>query len=120
MIDADGLKTWVDAYIKAQQDPNLLEQGNPHWWAVNRFWDADPEDCWLAILATLSKYPPAEVLGTLAAGPLEDLIEDHGPKFIGRIEAEAGRNSAFRELLSRVWQSSTPEIWARIEKACAS
>jgi hypothetical protein len=119
MIDADDLRIWVDAYIEAQQEPRPLEEGNPHWWAVNRFWEADPEDCWLAILATLSREPPAKVLGVLAAGPLEDLVEYHGSRFIERIEAEARRSSTFRSLLSMVWKSSTPEIWARIEKACA-
>jgi len=119
MIDADDLRTWVGAYIEAQQDPNLLKVGNPHWWAVNRFWEADPEDCWLAILATLSREPPPTVSGALAAGPLEDLIDDHGPQFIERIETEARRNPAFRDLLLGVWKSSTPEIWARVEKACA-
>ena len=119
MIGADDLRTWVDAYIEAQQDPNLLEEGNSRWWAVNRFWEAGPEDCWSAILATLSREPPAKVLGILAAGPLEDLVEYHGPRFIERIEAEARRSPAFRDLLSGVWKNSTPLIWARIEKARA-
>ncbi len=52
----------------------------------------------------------------LAAGPLEDLIEYHGPDFIGRIEDEARRSAIFRELLGEVWESSTPEVWGRIEK----
>jgi hypothetical protein len=121
MIGADDLRIWVDAYIEAQQDADLLKEGNPHWWAVNRFMDddTDPEDCWLAILAILSKGPPANVLGVLAAGPLEDLVEYHGPQFIDRIEVEARRSSAFRDLLSGVWKSSTPEIWSRIETASA-
>jgi len=119
MICAGDLKIWVDAYIEGQQRQNPPNQNDPLWWAVNRFWEADPEDCWLAILATLSREPPAKVLGVLAAGPLEDLIECHGPRFIERIETESRRNPAFRDLLSGVWKSSTPEVWARVEDAIA-
>lgn len=74
-------------------------------------------DCWLAILEVLSRDPPEEVIGVLAAGALEDLIRSHGPAFIERIEAESRRNKAFRRLLGGVWQSTAPEIWARIQKA---
>ncbi|MGT2431445.1 DUF6869 domain-containing protein [Cupriavidus basilensis] len=54
------------------------------------------------------------MLGALAAGELEDLIEYHGPAFIGRIERQAGRDPRFRRLLCGVWRSSTPQVWARI------
>jgi hypothetical protein len=57
------------------------------------------------------------VLGVLAAGALEDLIQFHGPNFIGHIEAESRRNPAFRRLLGGVWRSSTPEVWARVQRA---
>jgi hypothetical protein len=37
------------------------------------------------------------------------------PAFIERIEDAARREAAaFRALLESVWQSSTPEIWARV------
>jgi hypothetical protein len=75
------------------------------------------EQAWLAILEVLSRSPSQEVIGILAAGPLEDLVEDWGIEFVDRIEHEARRNSAFRYLLGGVWQSSTLEVWSRIEKA---
>jgi hypothetical protein len=114
------IESWAAAYIRAQQDPTILEDDHPFWWAIENFmFNSDgpsAEDCWLAILEVLSRNPPKHVLGMLAAGPLEDLIEYCGPDFIERIELESLCNPAFRDLLGGVWESSTPEVWARIEK----
>ena len=116
------IDAWASAYIQGQQDPTLLQDGNSLWWTVEKFMPqqccgASPEDCWAAILSVLTQDPPAKVLGVLAAGPLEDLIHYFGPEFIERIETESRRNASFRHLLGGVWQSSTPEIWARVQKA---
>jgi hypothetical protein len=115
---------WAKAYIAAQQDPKRLEDDHPLWWAIDGFFAmlgensvADAEDAWRAILRVLELDPPAEVLGVLAAGPLEDLVDVHGAAFIDRIEVEARRDPKFRALLNGVWQSSTDAIWSRVE-AC--
>ena len=76
-----------------------------------------PEECWNAILRILELDPSKTVIGNLAAGPLEDLIEYHGPSFISTIESESKKNLQFKYLLGGVWKSSTPEIWARVQ-AC--
>jgi hypothetical protein len=55
-----------------------------------------------------------EVLGVLAAGPLEDLIHDKGDDFIERIELLARRDPAFRLLLRGVWESGSPAVWERV------
>ena len=117
----DEINAWATAYIEAHKDPNLRKGDHPLWWAVEHFMnmgrDVSPRDCWAAILEILSREPTDEALGILAAGPLEDLINHHGPEFIERIELESRRNKAFRHLLGGVWKSSTPEIWARVQKA---
>ena len=76
---------------------------------------ANAEDCWATILEILVRNPPRQVLRVLAAGPLEDLIHHVGPEFIDRIELQARRNPAFRQLLGGVWACSTPDVWARVE-----
>lgn len=116
----DEIDAWASAYIEAQKKPKL-ESEHPLWWAVERFMDmgrdVSPDDCWVAILEILSRNPPQEVINVLAAGPLEDLIADHGSEFIERIELESRRNPAFRHLLGGVWQRGGPlEIWARVQK----
>ena len=113
------LSQWADAYIEAQEIGGVGID-HPLWWAIDKFFELVPEqpqDCWQAILAVLDRTSSEKVLSTLGAGPLEDLIHEHGPEFIGNIEFEARENPPFKELLARVWESSTPEVWARVQKA---
>ena len=115
------LDDWATAYIAAEQLPDNEKHDSPYWWAIERFMDmydtTQAEDIWTTILEVLSRRPDQNVIGMLAAGPLEDLIKDWGEMFIDRIELEARRNPAFRHLLGGVWKGSTPEVWARVEKA---
>ncbi|MBV8620788.1 MAG: hypothetical protein JOY84_18125 [Curvibacter sp.] len=114
------LISWAIAYVEAQSFEESVHENHPLWWPIGRFFDLQhnrPEECWQAILAVLDLNPPERVLGMLAAGPLEDLIEYHGEEFIRRIEIEAWRSLPFRLLLQGVWSSGTPAIWARVEKA---
>ncbi|MGL4576272.1 MAG: DUF6869 domain-containing protein [Burkholderiaceae bacterium] len=117
----DELEHWADAYIRIQSQENDLSYHHPLWWAVGRSHlpndETDPEEAWRFILRVLSKNPNDRVYGILAAGSLEDLINYFGPQFIDRIEKEAAASASFRELLGGVWESSTPEIWKRIEAA---
>ena len=115
----DEIENWASAYIEVNQLPVGEQHDSPLWWAIERFIlpeeSQEAEDAWSAILAVLRHQPPVEVIGILAAGPLEDIIEYWGAEFINRIENEARINPAFRHLLGGVWESSTPENWRRIE-----
>jgi hypothetical protein len=113
------LLQWVEAYIAAQEQGGV-DGDHPLWWAIDRFFELmheHPEDCWQAILAVLDTTNSESVLGILGAGPLEDLIHEHGPEFIDRIEFEARENPPFKALLASVWESSTPEVWTRVQRA---
>ena len=79
-----------------------------------------PEVCWSSILYVLSVIG-ADVsdrrFGVLAAGPLEDLLDNHGEAFIDRVEAEAKANPAFAILLGGVWRSTIDDaVWKRMQK----
>jgi hypothetical protein len=91
------------------------------FWAFERVNDLvsnDPDPAWRLIERLVAQAPDDDVLGAIAAGPLEDFISDHGIHFIDRIERWAARDERFRQCLAGVWQSQTPdEIWARIEAA---
>jgi len=93
-----------------------------HAWAWDLLEDVfrreRPEAAWRVLLATLPLVKANDdALCLLAAGPLEDLIADHGARLIDRIEDLARRDIDFARLLGGVWQSSTPDdIWRRIEK----
>ena len=75
-----------------------------------------PEHGWRAILAALKDSRLEPHYGTLAAGPLEELLAYHGQQFIERVEAEAKANPKFAWLLGGVWQfTMTEEVWARVQ-----
>ncbi len=77
-----------------------------------------PEVAWLAILEIAKRDLSDEDKALLAAGPLEDLLSNHGPMFIDRVEVEARRNPRFSYLLGGVWRSGMPEnLWSRIQVA---
>lgn len=118
----EEIKEWVDAYIAYQSnyDYKSDKQSDQNFWSVMKFFEQMPDKpqlCWKAILEILNRNPQEKVLGVLAAGPLENLIEDHGSDFIEEIEKEANQNPDFKLLLNGVWESSTPEVWERILKA---
>ncbi|WP_425476665.1 DUF6869 domain-containing protein [Solilutibacter tolerans] len=75
------------------------------------------EECWDGILAVVERRPSEKVLGMLAAGPVEDLINHSGNEFIDRIEERSRRDPFFRQMLHGVWESGSREVWARVEAA---
>lgn len=78
--------------------------------------EEDPELAWEAIIQAIDQPRMKPYLGHLAAGPLEDLLDLHGPAFIERIEQCARSNATFATLLGGVWQSSMHEsIWKRVQ-----
>lgn len=91
------------------------------FWAFERVHDLvsnDPDPAWRLIERLVAEAPDDDILGSVAAGPLEDFISDHGVHFIDRIERWAAGDARFRRCLGGVWQSETPdEIWARIVAA---
>ncbi len=106
-------KAWLESWAT---DPPSYDE-NTSWITVA---EADPELCFEVILEALGmvqvKKEDAK-FQTLAAGPLEQLLADHGPQFIERIERLAESNASFKLLLGNVWRNSMPEdIWSRVCK----
>ncbi|HEX8603262.1 MAG TPA: hypothetical protein VF774_11500 [Pseudoduganella sp.] len=123
MNNLDDLTAWIAAYIEAALLEKPVQPDHQYWWAVEQFMDMNTleqaEAGWCAILGILGRKPEEKVLGVLAAGPLEDLIHYWGPNFIDRIEQAAWDDVQFRNLLTGVWQSSSVEIWNRVQLAAS-
>lgn len=121
MLSEEQIQEWARGYVKAYEAPDPAfgkDELSPYIFKLMPGSESlDPEEVWRVILAVLSLKPSPNIIGILAAGPLEDLIEDQGARFIDRIEDEARRNPAFRYLLGGVWESGRSEIWRRVEKA---
>jgi hypothetical protein len=75
-----------------------------------------PDEAWEFILAVLKANQSSRVLESLSAGPLEDLLANHGPYVIDRVEATARTNVHFARLLGGVWRSTmTADVWERVQ-----
>jgi len=107
----------IRAYLLERNDKNPRR----HVWAIYELDDIvrdDPERAWPIILFLSEKFTNPEFVGTLAAGPMEDLLSQHGLKFIERIEQRAKANSKFNYLLGGVWKSNIPkDVWNRLQAA---
>ncbi|HYR97953.1 MAG TPA: hypothetical protein VEO58_03000 [Gemmatimonadales bacterium] len=73
------------------------------WEALRQLVENDPETAWQAI-EMLVGHPNAEdVLDIIGAGPLEDLLAEHGERFVTRVEQRALHDDRFRACLGGVW-----------------
>jgi hypothetical protein len=79
--------------------------------------DSDPERLWRITLLLIEHASDEVALAYVAAGPLEDMLAQHGPAFIQRVEALARRDSRFRLALSGVWghTSFNRDVYERIQ-----
>ena len=121
MRETIDIEKWATAYISVHEARASLDEAHPDFLAAYYFMDelVGPiaEECWQGILAVVRKKPSDSVLGMLAAGPVEDLLEQSGSQFIERIETEARRDPTSRSMLNGVWKSGSPEVWTRLEAA---
>ncbi len=81
-----------------------------------------PEETWVFVRKALAAAETVWQVVMLAAGPLEDLIADHGATVIDRIEREARQSPRFRFALTGVWPQGNRQspVWTRVEAARAA
>jgi len=112
-------ETWIKLYYL----PEDSSERDQHFWAYNKLSDLcqnEPEICWRIIHIIRRVDGSEKILANLAAGPLEDLLVNHGVDFIDNVEKLAQSDQQFRKMLGSVWQSGISEsTWRRI-KAVAS
>ena len=89
----------------------------------------EPDLTWDTIKLVMRSYSEADfyadtpteaqkVCGVLAAGPVEDLLSFHGPRFIEKFEDEARRDRRMAWALGGAWCfEMTGEIWNRVQLA---
>ena len=103
---------WIDTRIThGSLDNSVLDWELPF---------SNPEVCLDVIVRVLEKIEPttdSELFSILAAGPLEDLLNEHGEAVVDRIEVLARRSPKFRKLLNSVWDSAVDEsVKSRLSK----
>lgn len=83
---------------------------------------AHPEEAWIFVREALAAAGTVWQAVMIAAGPLEDLIAEHGAAVIDRIEREARQSPRFCFALTGVWPQGNQRspVWARVEAARAA
>ena len=100
-------KNLTHTWVKYHHDNN-----NHDYWAFEQMEDlihSDPETAWSYILEIMEFETSDNILGNLAAGPLEELLYNHGNKFIDRVELLARQEPKFTKLIKGVWVSEMPK-----------
>lgn len=111
---------WL-GYLRATL-PDDAPQDHPDFWTFSLLVDLAreaPDLCLDVVLAALPLCQTPEELALVAAGPLEDVITEHGAAVIARIELEAPGNARLRLALSGVWPqgSAGTALWSRVQAA---
>ena len=110
----DLVGAWIRVMLKEGSDEH-----DPDFWAfsdLDQMVDEEPEEAWPIILEILRRNQSSEILEVLSAGPVEDLLAQHGEVFIERVEHEARIDENFAKLLGGVWQNTiSDEIYARVQ-----
>lgn len=97
-----------------RMNPEFEEQWFSEWLAnscafgaatdlLNRAIVEDPERAWELIGRLIDSADGEVPLQCVAAGPLEDLLCEHGPQFIVRVESAARERPQFKLALATVW-----------------
>ena len=112
------VQTWIVYHTDTKANSELFWA----WEQVNEAVQNSPEEGWPLILALVDSAPNDPILANVAAGPLEDLIVQHGEQFIERIEVMARQNAKFRKSLTGAWcEGDIPnEIYLRLQHYTAT
>ncbi len=108
-------KAWVEMWSFEIDDPKR----DDFEWVDDieyQFVYMEPEKALDLVSAILKLKPNNETIEVLAAGPLEEVLAQHGPLIIDRVEKEASLSLSFAKLLGGVWKNAmTPDVWARVQ-----
>jgi len=88
---------WIEAHLKEESTEfdEIFSDDNPDEYL----------DIILTILDKIDANIENKLFSLLAAGPLEDLLQDNGTKVINRVVVLARQSPQFRKLLNGVWDS---------------
>lgn len=103
--DADGDSAARDANFWAHEKLENLRKRSP-------------DECWELIHAIRQAADASDkILANLAAGPVEDLLVDHGHRYIDDVERLARIDAQFRKMLGAVWKNGiADDVWSRVQR----
>lgn len=118
-MDNIELLAIADAWIEYHHAGELADEHNKNFWAYEKLSELtrnDPEIAWKLIIMIFQRDPCEAILANLAAGPLEDMLGEHGANFIQRIEDLAHEDVLFRKMLGCIWKNQISDsVWMRLK-----
>ncbi len=77
---------------------------------------APPQKQWEFICSAVAYADSDDELSHIAAGPVEQLLGQHGEAFIPRVEARAATDRRFARMLTGVWRHTmSDDVWTRVQ-----
>ncbi|MEM6901445.1 MAG: DUF6869 domain-containing protein [Pseudomonadota bacterium] len=111
------LETLVDQWFLDQEVPENTESTLAIERVMDMTRDASPQTQLSFIRRAVEKAETDHQLAIIAAGPLEDLLSDHGPDVIDDVVAVSRQDPKFRRTMTGVWRQDMPDsVWQKIEK----
>lgn len=110
-------------YAEVGEGPAAEDERFWIWQCLDELVDTHPLLALDCVAVAVSQCADSPVLSCIAAGPLEDMIADHGLDVIEEIEALAKGQPRFRYVLAGVWprgQDEGAEVWQRVLRARAA
>jgi hypothetical protein len=121
---ADGTHTFevlAAAYLTDRdiEDAQLTDERHRAFDCVGEMVRAAPLNAVAFLVVACAACVAPSQLAMVAAGPLEDLLEEHGPVVIHELERIAKIDPRFRLMLSGTWgrERIAPDVWARLVAA---
>ncbi|MFZ5798137.1 MAG: DUF6869 domain-containing protein [Thermodesulfobacteriota bacterium] len=113
------LKLLAESWIRMHHAEKDSHGYNENFWAYNKLCDLcddEPIICFEVINKIRSLDGSDVILSNLAAGPLEDLLSQHGELIINKIEKLTEHDNQLKKMLGAVWKDSISDsIWKRIQ-----
>jgi hypothetical protein len=122
---ADGSHTFerlARAYLSDPDDDETLDERHRAFDCVREIVRAAPSAAVGFLIVACAQTRTLAELCLVAAGPLEDLLDDHGPEVITHLEKIAKVDPKFRLMLSGTWgrERIHPDVWARLVAAVSA
>jgi len=116
-MDKTRINDFVTSWMAIQDALGGSDAYEKNFWAhedLAELCESKPRDAWEVIVALVGAANTEPLLEAIGAGPLQDLMTQHGEEYIAQVEKEAQENARFRRAMAGAWLDSddTP-VWAK-------
>jgi len=114
------LEQLATSWIRLHHAEMNSEEYEKDFWSfekLSEFCRKNPEDAWRVIVKIYENHPDEKILSNLAAGPLEDLLVNHGRLALIWIDQYCMNESDLVKVLQMVWRNAmSEEVWGGLNR----